>query len=583
MDGLGSPKAGPNDSELGSNIRTDRRRRNLRDTFKLRDDYDLSLFTPITDLFAKQTEQSVNSVDPEAGLDSRKQPKPGPIPIATGLPRAKLQPPSTERTSTTKPRPPPSRKATLDPKLRPPPSAGESSRPMPQPLPSVGEASATKPQPPLSVEEILGSKPQPPPIRDTLKPKPQRQSSFGLSSIIEAIKPKSQSSTTRKNSKEKSQPPLPTNELPELKPQQPSIEESAKVGPQISTSAVEPQTEAASPIPPLSASKILEEQPTSDSEPLGTKTPQPSDYPETITQLAAPDPMRQRGRQPESQPSTGSSINSISPQRRPKVLMVPQEGGNLTGTRGGRGYTVVNVLILTFESHDLEYLDAETSKVGSTFEQLGYRVETYAIPMADSSRQLMKKLGSFLMTVKPDELSIIYYHGRGATKYNDDETCLLFVSHKVPDEEGDPTPENSDIRRLSTGARGPSETIAEEIQWKDIRSEIMEAKHDTLIILDCSYAQLAATPDDSEVKPSNFRKVLIYSTHNLGTSTEDTMSKALCDSLRDAFGRGASLSTPDLVRGMIKISSKRRQLPPAAHWFLQINDRGSISLPISNK
>lgn len=61
-------------------------------------------------------------------------------------------------------------------------------------------------------------------------------------------------------------------------------------------------------------------------------------------------------------------------------------------------------------------LDEEADRVTAAFSQRGFRVVPYTIPMADSESDLTSRLNSFLSSGDGETLRIIYYHGHGGIR-----------------------------------------------------------------------------------------------------------------------------------------------------------------------
>lgn len=131
-----------------------------------------------------------------------------------------------------------------------------------------------------------------------------------------------------------------------------------------------------------------------------------------------------------------------------------------------------------------------------------------------------------------------------------------------------------------------------EIRWKEISNQIMQAKFDTLMILDCCNAGLAAAssqvgealndPEQSPETVTNYRKELIGAS-SWGTDTKDRMSPALWNSLYNAIREGfLSISTPSLVRRMNNwlVTEIYGMYSPAqaVHYILKRNDSDKMIL-----
>ncbi|KAK6384364.1 hypothetical protein LTS17_001927 [Exophiala oligosperma] len=178
-----------------------------------------------------------------------------------------------------------------------------------------------------------------------------------------------------------------------------------------------------------------------------------------------------------------------------------------TGRETPRGsYTAVEVLLLTFQFTDLgRGLREETAQVKNTFQSLGYTVRRYNIKMRNSMPRLQTALETFLEGYKRNEttLLIIYYHGHGGPVENN---RFAFLSHNYPkstyqlwntvldlfDNQMDERPVHAN--QFLRQRENPYQRIAS-IHWDQIYPDIMHAKYDTLIILDCCNAGLAAVRD----------------------------------------------------------------------------------------
>lgn len=133
-----------------------------------------------------------------------------------------------------------------------------------------------------------------------------------------------------------------------------------------------------------------------------------------------------------------------------------------------------------------------------------------------------------------------------------------------------------------------------EIRWTDISSQIMQAEFDTLMILDCCNAGLAAASSQEEEalndpgQPTEtvtrYRKELIGAS-SWGTDTDDRMSPALLKSLDDARREGfSSISTPSLVRRMnnclVREIGGTDSPAQAVHYILQRNNADKMILDL---
>jgi hypothetical protein len=111
----------------------------------------------------------------------------------------------------------------------------------------------------------------------------------------------------------------------------------------------------------------------------------------------------------------------------------------------------------------------------------------------------------------------------------------------------------------------------------------MEAQSDTLVILDCCEAGLAAVASQNEENtPSEYRKELIGAC-GWDTSTRNHMSPGLCQILEDVFIKEnrVDMSTFSLVRRLNNnlVKSKGRKGPPqAVHYILRRNMKDKMVL-----
>lgn len=125
-----------------------------------------------------------------------------------------------------------------------------------------------------------------------------------------------------------------------------------------------------------------------------------------------------------------------------------------------------------------------------------------------------------------------------------------------------------------------------EISWRDIINLIISSESDTLVILDCCEAGLATVRElsrDVMYYDDSFRKELIGAC-TWGTITQDRMSKALCQVLRERLmDRGDTISCSALICEMNDILARNEHedehVPQAVHFPLQrMQDGSSLSL-----
>ncbi|KAF3908512.1 hypothetical protein ABW21_db0205676 [Orbilia brochopaga] len=233
-------------------------------------------------------------------------------------------------------------------------------------------------------------------------------------------------------------------------------------------------------------------------------------------------------------------------------------------------YEEVKVLLLTFAFTDIPELEEETSGMERAFDDLGYEVESFLIDMQRSLERVQAKIRDFMSEYTSRTLFIIYYHGHGGRGNNH---SLILASHAGP----------ADTRKKRT----PKVAV---INWRDIEGEIMSVPCDTLIILDCCEAGLAAINlarlelEDA----SDFRKEMIGAC-GWDTSTLNHMSPSLWQSLDDSVHEDfGSISTSSLVRRMnIRIlrstdwdEDPDNKPPQAVHYVLQRNVGGKMILPL---
>ncbi|OAL33581.1 hypothetical protein AYO20_07088 [Fonsecaea nubica] len=314
-------------------------------------------------------------------------------------------------------------------------------------------------------------------------------------------------------------------------------------------------------------------------------------------------------------------------------------------------YDGVEALLLTFENHDLKDLNTETIQLLDAFKKLGYKAKTFDTPMKNSESALHKEVDNFLS--KPREknkniLLIIYYHGHGGVSSDG----LEFVSHNIPDDtyelgrtmrsilEHLANANNSKSAEATqcikcAGSNGCTNcTIGNDrtrknitnewkryqpvarVKWhyKDqqkpsLRTKILDAQNDTLVILDCCNAGLAtvgrawqgvemgdytAKIQESDEKLNPYRKELIGAC-GWDVATANWMTRALLQSLeyqlRDKLH---AVSMPTVVRDMNTILGDkfleaggghrdRKAFPQTVHYLLDRTRRGRILLEALKK
>ncbi|KAF3765779.1 hypothetical protein M406DRAFT_356050 [Cryphonectria parasitica EP155] len=286
-----------------------------------------------------------------------------------------------------------------------------------------------------------------------------------------------------------------------------------------------------------------------------------------------------------------------------------------TGTVHGH----VRVLLLTFEFNDL-YLDQETQDVQAAFERLNYDVESYNIPMLRSQRCVQKRVASFLQEGDMDTLTIIYYHGHGAFDDGKDWCGFKLISHQVPDQSKTISLRdiirtlwdglNVDDPRTRARIRETYQNYQRiaSVRWEDIQDDIIDAECDTLTILDCCGAGLAAVSNLEEVveQKSKWQRLQrlqfqvedgheFHGTRNeliaASTWAESTpgMASAMIEALEWNLEReGSMASAPTIIRNMNNIlaaeyvSDWRRNapyaMPQAVHYILRRTLRPKILL-----
>ncbi|OAL17685.1 hypothetical protein AYO22_11400 [Fonsecaea multimorphosa] len=228
-------------------------------------------------------------------------------------------------------------------------------------------------------------------------------------------------------------------------------------------------------------------------------------------------------------------------------------------------YKKGEVLLLTFSFTDLDEIKSnntksndwtfkslkdETAGVKKAFEDWKYAVDSFDIPMEDSTKKLKDKLGRF----------------KGV---------------RVPK-----------VQRVCRPSR---RTLFHDfVHWKDLSSLIMDAQFDTLVILDCCDAGLAALSSRKDRKAQekkykepadkekmNYCKELVGAC-SWANTTENHMSPALCLALEHYKRPGNSISMATLVRYMNdKLGDeyiKGNPVPQAVHYVLGPTKRRKIFL-----
>ncbi|KAF2803055.1 uncharacterized protein BDZ99DRAFT_526801 [Mytilinidion resinicola] len=270
-------------------------------------------------------------------------------------------------------------------------------------------------------------------------------------------------------------------------------------------------------------------------------------------------------------------------------------------------YKKVKVMLFTFEFSELS-LKNETRNVTRAFESLGYEVLLRQIKMDNALDNVKEQLKEFL-NPQNDTLFIVHYNGHGGITENN---MLSLVSHNYPDNVEDlwrmihrNWGKHGDQEGLTTILRNekdPFQPIAE-VHWSDISPTIMDAECDTLVILDCCNAGLAAVSSqnvhaldggkkrnaklDEYEKENPYRKELIGAC-GWDIDTRNHMSSALFKVMKVEFPapRFSTMSTPTLVRRMnyslVQHIGERRSPPQAVHYILQRNGKDKMTLPRLN-
>jgi len=274
--------------------------------------------------------------------------------------------------------------------------------------------------------------------------------------------------------------------------------------------------------------------------------------------------------------------------------------------------TDVRVLILAFEFNDLD-LGVEIQNVRTCFERLGYRVTNYMIPMVESSDFLQERLETFFNpqdghehdgheVEAPRILHIIHYMGHAESIPTTRGPALKLVSHNIPDKpallcetilnvwNNTHVDEVAGIFDILRERRNPFQPVAT-IPWKQIRDMAMRTCIDTLFILDCSDAGVAAvTPEEDEEDeedeetPRNESRKELIGAGGWGLDTRDRMSQALCRALENELPAvGDDLSTHTLIRRMNNILydwyAGDGTVRQAVHYLLKRTGRPKMVIP----
>ncbi|EUC32005.1 hypothetical protein COCCADRAFT_6178 [Bipolaris zeicola 26-R-13] len=303
--------------------------------------------------------------------------------------------------------------------------------------------------------------------------------------------------------------------------------------------------------------------------------------------------------------------------------------GSITGQEQARNpYRTVEVLLLTFKYTDLD-LRRETGDVWAAFVSLDYTVTVYEIQMTESLEKLQVALDKFLKKGNNETLLIIYYHGHGGLA---ERNRFALHSHNYPESTHElwSTMLNlfknnmipNDVNGYLRDRNDPYQPIAQ-ICWTDISGDIMMAECDTLVILDCCNAGLAAVTstededdqddgsdsedihnednDSADGRDNNAdrknnstddanhleaRKELIGAC-GWGVGTTNHMSPAMCTVFEDHLRTpGSNMSTFRLVHEMNRILVRKYICPPAGkepadipqavHYVLRHQQRESM-------
>ncbi|VUC30754.1 unnamed protein product [Clonostachys rosea] len=227
-----------------------------------------------------------------------------------------------------------------------------------------------------------------------------------------------------------------------------------------------------------------------------------------------------------------------------------------------------DVLLLFFEHNDIPELKKERSEVEEAFKMKGFKVSCVEITMRASWVALRPRLNRFL-SVEKDCRKIIYYHGHGGFSENE----LLLASHNLPDDVATLQRHIQELLGMigKTGQKYEDRVKAlkkryqeaAEIKWSDIKGEVLPAKCDVLVILDCCHsgaASISANPPKFEAPDASedYAKEVIYATH-WDSDTSNKMSPALCKALKGwDQGKDPFYSANRLVREMATILAEQR-------------------------
>ncbi|KAH6612259.1 hypothetical protein B0J18DRAFT_77352 [Chaetomium sp. MPI-SDFR-AT-0129] len=223
-------------------------------------------------------------------------------------------------------------------------------------------------------------------------------------------------------------------------------------------------------------------------------------------------------------------------------------------------YAQVHALILTWSFHDLraetytappaaDYvsLEQETARLRTCLQNYGYIVHEYLIPMEHSVESLKNELRRFCRFAADDTLLMVYYHGHGAMDNNE----LIFSSHDHPENpewsktaaaelyaaflDGNACAIHSarveryhELRKKYERYR-PVSTVP----WDAIRSPLLSAPCDLLLVLDCCAAGGAGLRHLNWQPPPGaecYTKHL-FAACGFESSTNDDMTAAMCSVL----------------------------------------------------
>ncbi|KAI0596335.1 hypothetical protein F4775DRAFT_594387 [Biscogniauxia sp. FL1348] len=260
-------------------------------------------------------------------------------------------------------------------------------------------------------------------------------------------------------------------------------------------------------------------------------------------------------------------------------------------------YNTVQVLVVLFQFTGNPRIEDEAGAVEVAFRQLGYHVERYSIGMDFTAVQLQERLHNFFPRRSSTTLAIVYYIGYSVNNGNN----LDLSSHNRPNDVGhllDTVGSIWNVRRNWHGSdsdlndvlrtQGSRFQTVAKIAWNSISQNIMRAACDTIVILDCQHASLAATSlRDNNQQVDNYRKEFIGANgwrEEIGTH----ISPALIGILGSAFPPPtSSISTFDLVRRMnirmLETEVENGQNPARCmHYLFQRNSLSEVSLPNLN-